>query len=132
MSTFSTFEEAREFFRKDLFATTNGMELTELTETESAATLTVTENHQNAMGGVMGGVIFTLCDLAFAALVNNLHKPTVALDSDIKFLSTPKGKQLTARAKLIKNGRTTIIVSVLVTDESGKEIAIFSGTGYKL
>ncbi len=132
MSTFSTFEEARDFFRKDLFATTNGMELTELTETESAATLTVTENHQNAMGGVMGGVIFTLCDLAFAALVNNLHKPTVALDSDIKFLSAPKGNQLTARAKLIKNGRTTIIVSVLVTDETGKEIAIFSGTGYKL
>jgi len=132
MSTFSTFEEAREFFKKDLFASTNGMELTELTETESAATLTITENHQNAMGGVMGGVIFTLCDLAFAALVNNLHKPTVAMDSDIRFLTAPKGGRLTARAKLVRNGRTTIVVSVLVTDETGREIAVFSCTGYKL
>ena len=132
MNTFSTLEEAKEYFKKDRFATLNGMELTELSETESAATLTVTENHQNAMGGIMGGVIFTLCDLAFAALVNNIHHPTVAMDSDIKFLSASKGKNLTARAKLIKNGRTTIIVSATVTDEFGKEIAIFSGTGYKL
>ena len=132
MATFQSLDQARAFFSRDLFAASNGMTVDALTENGAVCGMRITENHQNAMGGVMGGVIFTLCDLAFAALVNNLHKPTVALDSDIKFLSAPKGKQLAARAKLIKNGRTTIIVNVLVTDESGKEIAIFSGTGYKL
>lgn len=132
MSTFKDLKEAKEYFTDDRFASLNGMELTELSDTTSTAVMTVTDNHRNALGGIMGGAIFTLCDLAFAALVNNIHSPTVALDSDIKFLSASKGLKLTAKAELIKAGRNTIIVRVLVTDEFEKEIALFSGTGFKL
>ncbi len=132
MSTYKDLEEAKEYFRGDRFATLNGMELTELSCTESTAEVTITDDHRNALGGIMGGVIFTLCDFAFAALVNNIHSPTVALDSDIKFLSASKGTRLTAKAKLVKTGRTTTVAGVTVVDESGKEIALFSGTGYKL
>ena len=80
----------------------------------------------------MGGAIFTLADFAFAVLVNNLHNPTVAQQVSINFLSIPKGKRLIATAHIKKDGRSTSVVNVDVTDDTGKDIAQFTGTGFKL
>ena len=131
MSTFDSVRAAGEYFKNDRFVTVNGMELTELTDTTAVATMTIRDDHRNALGGIMGGVIFTLCDFAFAALINNIHSPSVALDSDIKYLSASKGVHLTARAELVKSGRTTTVACVRVTDEFDRDIALFSGTGFK-
>ena len=117
MSTFKSIEEARVYFEKDRFATENGMKLEVLNETESICSMTITERHQNANGGVMGGAIFTLADFAFAALANNLHMPTVAQQVSINYLSAPKGEKLTARAMCKKLGRSTMILNVDVTDD---------------
>ena len=131
MSTFNTLEEACEFFEKDRFATINGMKMTELTDTVCVAEMSITDDHRNAIGGIMGGVIFTLCDFAFAGLINNIHSPSVAIDSNIKFLSASKGVRLTAKAELVRTGRTTTVACVRVTDEFDKKIALFTATGYK-
>ena len=74
MSTFSSVEEAREFFKNDRFATYNGMQLDELYEDGCVCSMTIREDHKNAYGGVMGGVIFTLADFALAITSNNIHK----------------------------------------------------------
>ena len=92
----------------------------------------LTEHHQNAVGGIMGGVTFTLADFAFAVLQNHMHKPSVAQQVSINFLAPPKGEHLYAEAHLRRNGRTSTIVNVDVTDEEGRDIAQFIGTGYKL
>jgi acyl-CoA thioesterase len=76
MSTFNSVEEAREYFRHDRFALVNGVHLDELGEDWSRASLDLTADHKNANNGVMGGAIFTLADLAFAAAANNVHRPT--------------------------------------------------------
>ena len=68
MSTFASTEEAREYFKGDRFATNSGMLLDELGEDYAVCSMTLNEGHRNANGGIMGGVIFTLADLAFAAL----------------------------------------------------------------
>ena len=78
MSTFKSLEEARAYFKGDRFATENGMTLDAIGEGTATCSLTLSQRHQNANGGVMGGVIFTLADFAFAAAVNNVHRPTVA------------------------------------------------------
>ena len=132
MSTFKSIEEARVYFEKDRFATENGMKLEVLNETESICSMTITERHQNANGGVMGGAIFTLADFAFAALANNLHMPTVAQQVSINYLSAPKGEKLTARAMCKKLGRSTMILNVDVTDDMGRDIAQFVGSGFLL
>ncbi len=132
MGTFSGIEEAREFFRKDRFATDNGMTLEELGEDYALCSLTLDERHLNANGGVMGGAIFTLADLAFAALSNQIHRPTVAQQVSIYYLGAPKGKQLTARAECRKNGRTTTVINVDIRDETGRDVAQFTGSGFKL
>ena len=78
MAVFKTLEEARAYFAGDRFAAENGITLDALSEGQSECSLTLTARHKNAEDGVMGGAIFTLIDLAFAAAANDIHLPTVA------------------------------------------------------
>lgn len=132
MANFNSLEEAREFFYKDKFAVETGITLDELTEDKAICSLEITDIHKNAYGGVMGGVIFTLSDFAFAVLSNQLHQPTVAQQVSINYLSAPKGNKLTAEAYCRKNGRTSSIIIVDVSDDVGRDVAQFVGTGFKL
>jgi acyl-CoA thioesterase len=132
MVNFNSVEEAKEFFYKDKFAVNTGITLDELTEDEAICSLKLTDEHRNAYGGVMGGVIFTLGDFAFAVLSNQIHQLTVAQQVDIHYLSAPKGDKLIARATCRKDGRTSSIVNVDISDDLGRDVAQFIGTGFKL
>ena len=132
MGTFKTIDEAREYFKDDGFASANGIILEELDDAHALTSVILTHNHRNALGGVMGGAIFTLADFAFAALSNQLHKGTVAQQISINYLSAPKGDRLTAKAVCRKNGRNSCVINVDVTDDTGRDIAQFVGTGFKL
>ena len=132
MSTFSTLEEAQAYFEGDRFATENGMTLNAIGDGTATCSMTLTQRHKNANGGIMGGAIFTLADFAFAVAVNNVHRPTVAQQVSINYLSAPKGERLIARAHRRKDGRNTCVYIVDVTDDAGRDVAQFVGTGYKL
>lgn len=132
MGNFQDIDEARSYFSNDRFATGNGMTLDELDENHAVTSLTLDERHKNAFGGVMGGAIFTLADFAFAALTNGKGKVTVAQNVSINYLSQCKGARLIATARYKKDGRSSCVVNVDVSDETGRDIAQFVGTGFKL
>ena len=132
MANFDTLESAREFFYNDKYAVNTGVTLDSLSEDEAVCSLDITDDHKNAYGGVMGGVIFTLADFAFAVLSNQIHKPTVAQQVSINYLSAPKGNKLIAEATCRKSGRTSSIIIVNVSDDVGRDVAQFVGTGFKL
>ena len=132
MGTFATIDEARDFFKNDKFATNAGMTVDEMGEDYSVCSVVLNDDHKNAYGGVMGGVIFTLADLAFAVCANNIHSLSVAQQVSINYLSAPKGTKLIAKAKCIKDGRTTAVLNVEVSDDTGRDVALFVGTAYKL
>ena len=132
MGTFKTLDEAREYFKDDGFTSANGIILEELDDNHALTSVILTHNHRNALGGVMGGAIFTLADFAFAALSNQLHMGTVAQQISINYLSAPKGDRLIAKAVCRKNGRNSCVINVDVTDDTGRDIAQFVGTGFKL
>lgn len=132
MANFDTLESAREFFYKDKFAVNTGITLDEITDDVAICSLDIKDDHRNAYGGVMGGVIFTLADFAFAVLSNQIHQLTVAQQVDIHYLSAPKGDKLIARATCRKSGRTSSIVNVDISDDTGRDVAQFIGTGFKL
>lgn len=132
MATFSDIDSAREFFKKDKFATDMGIVLDELYDDECVCSLTLTDGHKNAYGGVMGGAIFTLADFAFAVCSNQIHQLTVAQQVSINYLSAPKGEKLIARATCRKSGRTTSIINVDIMDDTGRDVALFIGSGFKL
>jgi len=132
MATFASLKEAQDFFQMERFATSNGMHLDALSETRAVCSMEIRENHLNALNGVMGGATFTLADFASAALTNHLHRPTVAQQVSINYLNAPKGTRLIAHSQCIKNGKTTTVINVDVTDDTGRQIAKFVGTAFKL
>ena len=132
MGSVKSIEEAREYFSRDRFATENGMTLDELDESHAVTSLVLADRHKNAFGGVMGGAIFTLADYAFAALTNDAKNVTVAQQVSINYLSAPKGAKLFARATYRKDGRSSSVVNVDVTDDTGRDVAQFVGVGFKL
>ena len=124
-------EEIREFFAKDAFATNAGGYIEEVGDNYSVCSMPVDERHVNAVGNVMGGVYFTLADFAFAVATNHENPNVVSLDSTINFLGIAKGKKIYAKAECVKDGRTTCVYVITITDEGGKEVARVTTTGYK-
>ncbi len=129
---FESLDAARSFFSGDLYETESGIRIDELKDGNSACSFEITEHHRNADGGVMGGAIFTLIDFAFAVASTSVHHPTVAQQVSINYLNQPRGKKLTARAECRKDGRTSCVYIVNVTDDTGREIATALMTGFKL
>ena len=132
MENFKSIEDARAYFSCDRFATDNGISLDELDGSHAVTSMTIGDRHRNAFGGVMGGAIFTLADFAFAALTNGRERVTVAQQVSISYLSAAKGERLIATARYRKDGRSSCVVNVDVTDDTGRDIAQFVGTGFKL
>ena len=126
--TMGTLEEAREMFSKDLYATElTGAYIEEIGEDYAKCGLKLTDKHRNAYGGIMGGAIYTLADLAFGK-----EYATVSLNGNASFMSAPKGNVLYAEAKLIKDGRTNCFFDVTVTDDTGRIVAVVAFTGAHL
>ncbi len=129
---FESIEAARTFFRGDRYATETGIVIDALEERKSVCSLEINEHHMNAEGGLMGGVIFTLIDFAFATAAATVHRPTVVMQVSVNYLNAAKGRKLTAQAECRKDGRTSCVYNVSVTDENGKDIAQAVMTGFKL
>ena len=122
-------EEAQAFFAGDQFATENGAVITELGENYAVCTMAIRDHHRNALGNVMGGAVYTLADFAFAVASNFGKKPTVSTTSQITYLRAAKGDSLTARAEMIRQGRTSVYYEISVTDSTGALIARVTASG---
>lgn len=128
--------KAAEKFANDLFATqATGAKLVEVGEHYAKCTLDIQPKHRNAMGSVMGGVMFTLADLAFAAAANSRNieagEPLswVSTNSSIHYLSQPKGNTLTAETQSIKTGRNSCLFSINIYDEQHALVSIVMTEG---
>lgn len=124
-------EEARQLFAKDLYASElTGVIIDEIGENYAKCSMVITDKHRNAYGGIMGGAIYTLADLAFAVASNfDRDEKTVSLSTSASFMAASKGSVLYARAHLIKEGRRNCFYEVRVTDDLDKDIAVVMFTG---
>lgn len=125
----TSLDQARAYFKGDRFATENGAVIDEVTDTYAVCSLTLNDRHRNAMGNVMGGVLFMLGDFAFAVASNFGKHPTVSTTSQITFLRPAQGNRLTARAERIREGRSTVYYEISVTDSLGRLVARITASG---
>ena len=133
MSEKSDLEKAREFFGGDLYATeATGIVIEEVGDHYARCSMEITRKHQNAYGGVMGGATFTLADYTFAVSSNFNQPQTVSVTSQINFIGMAKGKKLISESHLIKDGRTTCLYGIDITDDLGTKIAYVTISGMKL
>lgn len=136
---------ARQVFSGDLYATERTeAELTDIAASSTSPGGTATAQlylhpcHRNAMGYVMGGVYFTLGDLAFAAASNagclSRREPLqwVSLSSTIHYLAAAQGDRLLASAHCEREGRTTCLYTIRVTDGCSNLVAQIETIGTRL
>lgn len=131
--------KAQEVFYNDHYASeATGIVVDKVEPGFAQCSLTIMPHHRNAMGGVMGGVMFTLADLAFAAAANteSLTQETslvwVSLNSSIHYLAQPKGQRLIAETSCVKQGRTTCVFNIHIHDELNTPTALVTTTGMKI
>lgn len=122
-------EEARAYFQNDHFATENGAVIDEVGADYAVCSLTLTDRHRNALGNVMGGVLFMLGDFAFAVASNFGKRPTVSTTSQITFLRPAHGDRLTARAEMVREGRSSVYYEISVSDDQGTLAARITASG---
>lgn len=132
MEKLETIEQVREFFEKDRYATVSGARILEVGDRFAKCSMKLTDMHRNAVGGIMGGVYFTLADFTFAVATNWQGTPTVSLNANIAFLAAAKGEELIASARCIKDGKTTCFYEVEILDENENHLVTVTITGFKM
>jgi len=126
-------QAARERFRNDIFATEQaGVVIEAVGQDYARCSMKVEKKHMNAAGAVMGGALFTLADLAFAAAANEGQPLTVSLASQITYLNPGRGSVLYAEARPEKSGKRTCTFTIDITDEHGVKVAVVISTGVRI
>ena len=116
----------------DRFAANAGCRVTEVDATHAVAEMTVTKEHLNAGGVCQGGALFTLADLAMAALMNHQGNLTFGISSNVMFLSSAaEDDRLRAEAVPINDHHKIPSVEVRVTNQTGRLICHVTGMGYR-
>lgn len=118
--------------RTDRFAANAGCRVTVVDERHAVAEMTVTKEHLNAGGVCQGGALFTLADLAMAALMNHQGNLTFGISSNVLFVSSAvEGDHLRAEAVSVNDHHKLPSVEVRVTNQDGRLICHVTGMGYR-
>ncbi len=118
--------------RADRFAANAGCQITEVDERHAVAVMTVTAEHLNGGGVCQGGALFTLADLAIAALMNNGGQLTFGISNSVMFVSSAReGDTLRAEAVFVTNHHKVPSVEVRVTNQDDALICHVTGMGYR-
>lgn len=121
----------KDFFQADRFAANAGVELVEIKPGFARAKMLVTKEHLNAGGVCQGGALFTLADLAFAAVANSHGLLTLSIGSNVTFLRSVKEGNVYAEAVEVFNHHRIPFVEVRITDDAGELVAVMTSSGYR-
>lgn len=118
--------------RTDRFAANAGCRITEVDDHHAVAVMTVTETHLNGGNVCQGGALFTLADLAIAALMNHSGQLTFGISNSLMFVSSARlGDVLRAEAVSVADHHKIPAVEVRVTNQDNRLICHVTGMGYR-
>ncbi len=117
--------------KNDRFAAVNGIQLTEVREGYARAEMTVGEEHLNGGNVCQGGALFTLADLAFAAVTNSRGQLSFGVQSSITFSQSARlGDHLIAECVETFPHHRLPYCEVKVRNQQGQLICSFTGMAY--
>ena len=118
--------------RTDRFAANAGCQITEVDEQHAVAEMTVTAEHLNGGNVCQGGALFTLADLAIAALMNYGGQLTFGINNSITYVASARvGDHLRAEAVFVANHHKIPSVEVRVTNQEDLIVCHVTGMGYR-
>lgn len=110
----------------------NGFHIVSINDETAIVQCQIRADHYNSRGTVQGGLIFTLADFAFGVVCNNLGRHVISQNITITYLRPPINGKLTAKATIINESKSMMLVEVEVIGESDKLIAKMQANGFKL
>ena len=124
--------ELKEFLAEgDRFARGIGAKLEEVRAGYARSSLTVEPRHLNAGDVCQGGVIYTLADLTFAAVVNACGFMTPLVSGSIYYHRSARlGDTLIAEGRVMSDHHKLPCAIVEVRTQDGTHVATFTGEGY--
>ena len=128
----ASLEEIRRYFAGDRFATEAcKAAIIDARKGFAVCTCPIERVHRNALGGVMGGALFTLADFALAVASNIGEAPTVSISNSIEFLAAARGEKLIATCETEKSGRALGFYTVRIEDDRGTQVARMTATCFR-
>ena len=117
----------------DRFAQSIGAQLTEVREGYAKAELTVEERHLNGAGVCQGGVMYTLADLAFAAVANCHGTLTLGISNTVTFLKSAQlGDHITAECREIFDHHRLPYCDMQIRNQNGELLGSMTGLAYRV
>ncbi len=106
-----------------------GYKTLEMREGYARGELELTEKHGNPIGSIHGGVLFTIADNTGGAAATSRGRYVTTLSGEIHYLRPAIGcKKLIGESREIKTGKRICVYEVMITDETGRELAIATMT----
>ena len=109
--------------RPGLYAYESGMEVTLLRPGCGEGLLTVSPKVLNPHGTVHGGALYTLADTVAGCAACRQGYTCVTVNSSMEFLRPAAGKHIRCVATPKKEGRTLSVMQVVLSDDSGANVA---------
>lgn len=119
-----------EYLLNNPFMVHNGVELLRDEDGSYFTRAQIEPVHHNPYGIAHGGLLYTMADIASGVTARQYGTNPVTLDSDFHFLSNVSTGTLTARAEVVRAGRTVAVVRARITNETGKILADGTFTFY--
>lgn len=125
--------EIKDFLNaNDRYAAQAGCRIVEMSEGCAVAEMTVGRQHLNAGGVCQGGALFTLADLALAAVMNSHGQLTFGIENNIMFMSSAReGDVLRAEAREVANHPKIPTVEARITNQDGRLLCMVTGVAYR-
>lgn len=124
---------ARWMYERDHNARHTGIELVSVQPGRAVMRLQVLEHMANSHGICHGGVLFALCDTAFAYACNSYNCTTLAAACHITYLRPAHlGETLTATAEERSRSGRSGVYDVTLTGRDGAVLALFRGQSQQI
>jgi len=101
----------------------NGIKISYYDDTRSVVEGELCREALNPWGIAHGGFIYSLCDVAAGVLASGTGKKSVTMSSSMHYLHQSKGTRLRAEGRVIKNGKTVMLIETNVYDDEGIQTA---------
>lgn len=98
----------------------NGIYVTDFGDDFCVVECELTPDTQNPLGMAHGGCVFSVCDVAAGALILLRGSNSVTLSANIQYLRPTKGKKMRCVGKIIKDGRSVIVLQTDVYNDDGE------------
>ena len=117
-----------QIYKDDIFANEAGIEIVEITDDKAVMSLSIERRHLNGGSVAHGGAIYTLADIAMAAIANHKQPLSVSIQSDIRFLAAAvEGDTLRAEASVVFLRNRMSHCRAEISNQHGELIAIAEG-----